>query len=191
MKEFSISVKEKTCVDIGASIGGFTDCLLKHGAKKVYAIDTAKDLLHLSLSCEKMKDKVVPLLGVDARQLKTFNEPINIVTSDVTFASLKEILPNVKKYLEKNGDVITLVKPLFETNFYENSKFKNIIDPKSLKSILLDLFEWGGKNEIYPQGVIKSPLFGGGGSIEFFIHFKLKKKISDDDYNKEIDQIVN
>ena len=190
LKDFSISVKDKVCVDIGASIGGFTDCLLKHGAKKVYAIDTAKDLLHPSLTCEKMKDKVFPLLGIDARQLKTFNDRINIVTSDVTFSSLKGLLPNVKNYLEKNGDIIALVKPLFETDFY-NEKLKVIDDPEKLKAILIDLFEWGLENEIYPQRLMKSPLLGEGGAIEFFIHFKLEKKNLDHDYIKKIEQIVN
>ena len=191
LREFSIPVKEKTCVDIGASIGGFSDCLLKHGAKKVYSIDTATDLLHPSLTCDKMKDKVVPILGIDARQFNNFIDIINIVTSDVTFASLKEILPNVKKYLEKDGDIITLVKPIFETNFHEEVKFKNIIDSKKLKTILIDLFEWGEKNEIYPQGVVKSPIFGGKGSIEFFIHFRLDKTIFNGDYLNDLENIIN
>jgi len=96
----------------------------------------------------------------------------------------------VKHYLEKNGDIITLVKPLFETDFYKE-KLKVIDDPAKLKTILIDLFEWGKNNEIYPQGVINSPLLGKAGAIEFFIHFKLNKKISEYDYMKEIELIIN
>jgi len=77
LKEFTLSVKEKICADIGASVGGFTDCLLKHGALKVYAIDNATDLLHPSLRCEKMKAKVIPILGVDARDLIPIEEELD------------------------------------------------------------------------------------------------------------------
>ncbi|GAG17314.1 unnamed protein product, partial [marine sediment metagenome] len=105
LKRFSISVEKKVCADIGASIGGFTDCLLKYGASRVYAIDTAKDLLHPSLRCEKAKDKVVPMLGIDARNLKELPEKVGICTVDVTFASLRSILPNIKKYLKNDGNI--------------------------------------------------------------------------------------
>ncbi len=94
LKAFSILVKGKVCADIGASIGGFTDCLLKHNVSKVYAIDNAEDLLHPSLRCEKMKNRVIPLLGIDARELNKLEEKVDVCTIDITFASLKDILPN-------------------------------------------------------------------------------------------------
>ncbi|MHA1783194.1 MAG: SAM-dependent methyltransferase, partial [Promethearchaeota archaeon] len=90
LKSFSIDVKNKVCADIGASIGGFTDCLLKKGALKVYAVDTATDLLHPSLKCNETR--VVKLLGIDARKLTSMDEEIDLVTIDITFTSLKNIL---------------------------------------------------------------------------------------------------
>jgi len=188
---FSISIDNKTCIDIGASIGGFTDCLLKHGAKKVYAIDTAKDLLHPSLTCEKKGNKVIPLLGVDARELIHIKEPIDIITMDVTFASLKTILLNAKAMLKRNGVIISLVKPLFETNFYKDTKFKVIQDPIKLKTILKDLIIWCEENELYPYGIIKSSLLGKGGSIEFFILIKTNKKEQNFDFREEIEKIFH
>ena len=148
LSEFSIIVRNKVCVDIGASIGGFTDCLLKHGATKVYAIDTATDLLHPSLICNKKQ--VVALLGVDARKLTTLGELVDIMTVDVTFSSLKDLLPNVIQFVKLGGDIIVLVKPIFETNFYDNKKFRIVKDDKILFEILKDLLSWSVKNKLIP-----------------------------------------
>ena len=171
LNKFSVDVRGKVCVDIGASIGGFTDCLLQNGAARVYAVDTAKELLHPSLKCKN--EKVVELLGVDARQLKSLPSKADIVTIDVTFSSLKSILPNIKNYLEKNGDIIVLVKPLFETNFREEVQFKIITDLKVLKTILENLIEWCFRNCFFPKDLIASPLLGKGGSIEFLLYLKI------------------
>ncbi|NHJ21904.1 MAG: TlyA family RNA methyltransferase [Candidatus Lokiarchaeota archaeon] len=173
LKEFSIVVKGKVCVDIGASIGGFTDCLLQKGALKVYAVDTAKDLLHPSLRCKK--NEVIELLGVDARKLKSVPTNVDIVTIDVTFSSLKFILPNIKNYLKKKGDIIVLIKPLFETNYREELHLKKITDLSILKKILRNLIEWCLKYSFFPKDLIVSPLLGKGGSIEFLLYLKIDK----------------
>lgn len=191
LKVFNIDVNDKACVDLGASIGGFTDCLIKYGARKVYAIDIAEDLLHPSLRCEKMEGKVIPLLGIDARELKSLEERVDIVTMDITFASLRAILPNTKNFIKDNGDIITLVKPLFETNFYEEAKFTVIKDRDKLQNILFDLINWSKSIELFPQGIIKSPILGKGGAIEFFIHFKFKALAPEYDYKEEIEKMLN
>jgi 23S rRNA (cytidine1920-2'-O)/16S rRNA (cytidine1409-2'-O)-methyltransferase len=191
LKDFNIDVKDKVCADLGASIGGFTDCLIKNGAKKVYAIDIAEDLLHPSLRCEKMEGKVIPLLGVDVRELKSLNERVDIATIDITFASLRVILANTNNFLKENGDIITLVKPLFETNFYEETKFKVIKEKEKLQSILIDLINWSKKIELYPHGIIKSPILGKGGAIEFFINFRNKLTAPEYDYKEEIEKMLN
>jgi 23S rRNA (cytidine1920-2'-O)/16S rRNA (cytidine1409-2'-O)-methyltransferase len=183
LERFSISVKGKVCADIGASIGGFTDCLLQHGAIKIYAIDTATDILHPSLKCKN--EKIVELLGVDARSLKTLPNKVDIVTIDITFSSLKSVLPNVRCYLKKNGDIIVLVKPLFETNFREVTKLKVIKDSENLYPILLNLMEWNVENSFFPKGIIVSPLLGKGGAIEFLIHIRIDKK-----YNLNIRNLI-
>jgi 23S rRNA (cytidine1920-2'-O)/16S rRNA (cytidine1409-2'-O)-methyltransferase len=190
LKEFSISVVNKVCADIGASIGGFTDCLLKHGASRVYAIDTADDLLHPSLRCEKAQDKVFPMLGVDARDLKNLTEEVVICTVDVTFTSIRAILPNVRNYLNENGDIISLIKPLFETEFYDVNKFKIIKNSVELRQIIKKLMEWSVQNKFFPYGLIKSPLLGKGGSIEFFIHYRIDIKSSEFNYEKRTNAII-
>lgn len=190
LKEFSILVENKVCVDIGASIGGFTDCLLKYGASKVYAIDIAEDFLHPSLRCEKMKNRVIPLLGVDARKFSKLEEKIDICTVDITFASLKEILPNIKEFLNKNGDIVALVKPLFETEFHQKNTDKIILDSEKLYDILLELIEWSIKNNLFPQKIIKSPIVGKGASKEFLIHFKIDINALNHNYKNTIKEII-
>lgn len=185
LKTFSISIEGKICVDIGASIGGFTDCLLKNGASKVYVIDTAEDLLHPSL---RSNPQVIKLLGVDARKLKSLREQVDITTVDVTFTSIRAILPNIKNYLKKDGDLVALVKPLFEIEFREKKKLRVIKKFEKLKLILLELINWGINNSIHPYGISKSPILGKGGSIEFLIHFKIDQ-ISKFNYKKAIEEI--
>ncbi len=176
LERFSISVKGKVCADIGASIGGFTDCLLQCGANKIYAIDTAIDILHPSLKCKN--EKIVEVLGVDARHLKTLPNKVDIVTIDVTFSSLKSVLPNTKNYLKKNGDIVVLVKPIFETNFREETKLKAIKDSENLYQILLNLMEWNVENSFFPKGIMVSPILGKGGAVEFLIHIRIEKKFN-------------
>ncbi|MHA2287228.1 MAG: TlyA family RNA methyltransferase [Promethearchaeota archaeon] len=174
LKNFSIIVKGKICADIGASVGGFTDCLLQNGAARVYVIDTAKDLLHPSLKCKN--NQIVELVGVDARELNELPTKVDIVTVDITFASLKSVLPNIKEILKKEGDIIVLVKPLFETDFRKESNFKIINDLDILRKILMDLMRWNTSNLFYTKGLIVSPLLGKGGSVEFLIHIRLDKE---------------
>ena len=107
---FSIQVENKICIDVGSSIGGFTDCLIKHGASKVYAIDTAGDLLHPSLKIGKLEKIIIPMSRKDARTSIKIEEQANICTIDVTFASLKEILPNIKP----DASITFICKPLKE-----------------------------------------------------------------------------
>ncbi|MFX1237669.1 MAG: TlyA family RNA methyltransferase [Promethearchaeota archaeon] len=178
LKNFNISVRGKVCADIGASIGGFTDCLLKHDAQKVYAIDIATDFLHPSLLCEKMKTKVIPLLGVDIRHLEHLEELVDIVVMDITFTSVKDILPKALHFIKNDGCLITLIKPVFETEFLKESKLRIIKDTEKLREILLDIIDWSKKREIYPHNLMKSPIKGAGGSMEFFILFtKMKAEI--------------
>lgn len=190
LKDFSIAVKDKICADIGASIGGFTDCLIKNGASRVYAIDIATALLHSSLRSNKMKEKIIPILGVDARNLIPIEEKLDICTIDVTFTSLRAVLPNVKRILKKNGDIIALVKPIFETEFHNKSKFEIIKDSNRLYEILIDLIEWSRENQFFLKKITKSPISGKEGSIEFFIYLKLKDFNSDRNYIKMIKDIL-
>lgn len=173
LDEFSICVKDRICADIGASTGGFTDCLLQHGAKKIYSIDIASDQLHPSLRCEKMKEKVIPFLGVDARQIIDIDEKIDICTVDVTFTSLKSILPNIKNFLKKDGNIVALVKPFFESDLRRTGKFKIMQDSSFHNKILVDLIGWCIENHFYPSGIIRSPVLDIESSTEFFVHLHI------------------
>ena len=175
LDQFSICVKGKICADIGASKGGFTDCLIKKGASRVYSIDIATDFLHSSLTSKMMKEKVIPLLGIDARYLIPIEEKIDVCTIDVTFASLRSILPNIKRILKKQGDIIALIKPIFEIEFYGKAKFKIIQNSKQLYEIIEDVVKWCTENQFFLYKIFKSPILGKEGSIEFFIHLKLEK----------------
>ncbi len=189
LEKFSIPIKEKICADLGSSVGGFTDCLLKHGAKKVYSIDTASGFLHPSLTCQNKK--VIELSGVDARLINKLGDMVDIIVIDITFASLKDVLPNTKYYLKKNGDIIVLVKPIFEVDFENSDKFEVISDKNRLKQILYELTEWGFNHDFYPQDIIKSSLIGKGSSIEFFIHFKISKRsiLKEEKINEKINSL--
>ena len=182
LREFSISVESKICADIGASVGGFTDCLIQNGAKKVYAIDITSNLLHTSLICEKMRKKVIPMSGIDARSPISIEEKIEICTIDVTFASLRTILPNLRDLMVKEGSIVALVKPLFEFEFQSNSKLEVIRDPSLLSQILAGLIGWCKKNHLYPVGIIRSPILGKEGAIEFFIYIKFDKSYLEPDF---------
>ncbi|MFX1329466.1 MAG: TlyA family RNA methyltransferase [Promethearchaeota archaeon] len=186
LEDFLIDVNKKVCVDIGASVGGFTDCLIKKGALKVYSVDTATNLLHPSLMNETFQDKIIAIFGVDARNLIPIDELVDICTIDVTFASLREILPNIKNILRKKGDIIALVKPIFEIDFYNKKKFKNINNAKQLFKILNELVQWLINNDFFLHGIIKSPQLEKEGSKEFFLHLKLKKSSLDLNYKKLI-----
>jgi len=184
LNSFMVDVTGKICVDIGASVGGFTDCLLQNGALKVYAVDTATHLLHPSLTCKD--DKIVELFGVDARELTSLPEDVDIATVDVTFSSLRSVLPNIKNYLKQDGEIIVLVKPLFETNFHQEKKFKIINDETILRKILREFIRWSKLTSLYPKGLIASPLLGKGGSIEFLVHLHVEKE-----FDFKTDIIIN
>ncbi|KKN44839.1 hypothetical protein LCGC14_0689200, partial [marine sediment metagenome] len=174
----------------GASVGGFTDCLLKHGARKIYAIDKAFDILHPSLRCEKVNKCIIPVLGVDARNLIKLDEKVDICTIDLTFTSLKVVIPNIKSILKAEGDIIALVKPIFEIEFESNRKFKIIKDPQQLYQILMGLFDWCSKNQFFIYNIIKSPLLGKEGAIEFFIHIRVKESNEKIDFKKIVTEII-
>ena len=130
------------------------------------------------------------MLGVDARNVPNIIEEVDICTIDITFASLRTILPNTKKFIKFNGDIIALIKPIFETEFRNIPKFKIIQDPQHLYQILTDLNRWCLINQFFPCNIIKSPILGKEGSIEFFIHIKLEDLGLNNDLNRLIKNVI-
>ena len=163
----------KICADVGASTGGFTDCLLKHGAIKVYAIDVGYGLLHWSL---RNHPKVVVMEKTNARYLETLPEKINLVTIDASFISLDRLLPVVKKWFGKQGEVIALIKPQFEVSRKEASKGRGVIWDKELhEKVVSGIIETSIRLGYLFKGTVSSPLLGPKGNREFFIHLAFPK----------------
>ena len=128
INELGISVNNKICIDIGASTGGFTDCLLQHGAKKVYAVDLNDSLLHPSL---KNNERVTPIIK-NVKNLKKadFDDKIDLIVADLSFISITQAIPIISDLLDNDEQAVLLIKPQFETNLKRNFKNGIIRDKK-------------------------------------------------------------
>ena len=168
---FNIEVKEKICLDIGSSTGGFTEVLIKKNAKKIYSVDVGKNQLHEKL---KNNSKVVSLEKTNARYLKkeTFDELIDLIVCDVSFISLKKvILPNLN-ILKNNGLIIVLIKPQFESkkNEIKNGVIRDTIIHERICQEIKNWFIIDCKCEV--MGIVESPIKGPKGNIEFLLAAK-------------------
>jgi 23S rRNA (cytidine1920-2'-O)/16S rRNA (cytidine1409-2'-O)-methyltransferase len=164
-----LEINGKKAVDIGASNGGFTDCLIKNGASKVYAVDVGYGQLAWELQQSK---KITVLDRTNARFPIPIQEKLDLAFIDVSFISLTLILPNIIELLKEDGSVIALIKPQFEAAKKDiplGGVVKNSdIHAKSIKKI----FFWGQKNSLELQTIKRSSLAGTKGNTEFFISFK-------------------
>jgi len=161
---FDLDVKGGVCADVGASTGGFTDCLLQREASKVYAIDVGQGILHWKL---RNDPRVVVMEGTNARFVEQLPEPVQFVTVDASFISLKILLPVVKGWGEKS-EILALIKPQFEAGRKEAARGKGVVrDPKVHERVLLDVltFSLGEGYEI--KGLARSPVLGPKGNVEF------------------------
>lgn len=166
LKDFGIEVHGAACADVGSSTGGFTDCLLQHGAAKVHAIDVGKGQLHWRLRGDQ---RVNLMEGLNARALPRLPEPIDLATVDVSFISLRLILPQVAGWLAPGGQVLALVKPQFEVGKEEVGRGGVVRDPALHRQVLTALIGWIGTIELAPVGAVRSALKGAKGNQEFFL----------------------
>ena len=164
METFAVTVEGRLCADVGASTGGFTDCLLQHGAARVYTIDVGKGLLHWKLRNDA---RVVVMEKTNARYLEALPERVHLVTMDVSFISLRKLLPVVVGWLEPEGDVIALIKPQFEAGPDRVGKGGVVRDPAVHRDVTQRVLDFAIKLSLAPQGLICSPLRGPKGNIEF------------------------
>jgi 23S rRNA (cytidine1920-2'-O)/16S rRNA (cytidine1409-2'-O)-methyltransferase len=171
LNEFSIDVRGKVCADVGASTGGFTDCLLQYGAQRVYAIDVGRGILHWNL---RQDDRVIVMEGINARYLEKLPEQVDLVTIDASFISLKVLLPVVKAWFDdEGGDAIVLIKPQFEAGKSEAARGKGVIrDVKVHEKVIFDVLSFADEAGYQVMDVIKSPLKGPKGNIEFLAGMK-------------------
>lgn len=170
LEEFGISVEGKVCADIGASTGGFTDVMLKSGAKKVYAIDVGYGQLDVSL---RNDPRVVNREKVNARYLQSedFEERIEFVSIDVSFISLTLILPTITRFL--NGELVALIKPQFEVGKHEVGKGGIVRDEGKRQAAVDNVVAFAREQGFDVKGVIESPVKGAEGNVEFLMHATL------------------
>jgi 23S rRNA (cytidine1920-2'-O)/16S rRNA (cytidine1409-2'-O)-methyltransferase len=167
LQAFHIDVHGLTCADVGASTGGFTDCLLQHGAGKVYAIDVGKGILHWKL---RNDPRVVVMEQVNARFLDSLPEKIGLATIDASFISLKLLLPVAGRWLAQNGQVIGLIKPQFEAGRKDVSRGDGVIrDSQIHRQVLLDVLAFAKSEGFGLLGLVKSSLLGPKGNAEFLL----------------------
>jgi 23S rRNA (cytidine1920-2'-O)/16S rRNA (cytidine1409-2'-O)-methyltransferase len=166
LEHFQIDVRGRTCADIGASTGGFTDVLLKHGAARVYAIDVGYGQLDASL---RNDPRVINREKINARFLEAshFDEPIDFVSIDVAFISLKLVLPAVAKFLR--GQLIALIKPQFEVGRGEVGKGGIVRDESKRDAAVRSVVDFATEIGFDVRGVIESPVKGAEGNVEYLM----------------------
>lgn len=172
LRQFSISTTDKICLDTGASTGGFTDCLLQHGAVKVYAVDVGKNQLHWRL---RHDPRVVVLEQLNARALSGEHVPelVDLITIDVSFISLSKVLPAAVPLLKPEGELITLVKPQFEAGPDRVGRGGVVKDPQVHEDVLRRVAEFARETLGFDTvDATFSPLKGPAGNIEFFLHLR-------------------
>jgi 23S rRNA (cytidine1920-2'-O)/16S rRNA (cytidine1409-2'-O)-methyltransferase len=170
---FSIPVTGRICVDVGASTGGFTDCLLQNGAARVYAIDVGKGILDWKL---RQDLRVIAMEGTNARSVAGLPESPSLVTIDVSFISLKVLLPIVRDWLDLNttSDIIPLVKPQFEARREQAGRGKGVIRDEAVhRQVLQEILHFAHAEGFNVLGLIRSPLSGPKGNMEFLTWLQL------------------
>jgi 23S rRNA (cytidine1920-2'-O)/16S rRNA (cytidine1409-2'-O)-methyltransferase len=166
LEAFGVHVHGRACADVGASTGGFTDCLLQRGAATVYAVDVGKGILHWKL---RNDPRVVVLEETNVRVLESLPGRVSLVTVDVSFISLRLVLPVIRGWLPE-GEAIALIKPQFEAGRRAAARGSGVIrDPEIHRQVLESVLEFAAGAGFVPRGLIRSPLLGPKGNLEFLV----------------------
>ncbi|MDA0321477.1 MAG: TlyA family RNA methyltransferase [Verrucomicrobia bacterium] len=172
LKEFGIDVSGMTAIDVGASTGGFTDCLLQSGASKVYSVDVGKGQLSWDL---RKDDRVVVMEKMNARRLipAQFPDRVQFAVVDVSFISLTKVIPAVRDVLEPRSCLLTLVKPQFEAGRAQVERGGVVRDPAVHQEVIEKIRRFGTEDAALEcRGVVPSVLKGPAGNIEFFAYWR-------------------
>lgn len=169
IQSFNVDCEGFLVADIGASTGGFTDYLLKHGAKLVYAIDVGHGQLDKKLVKD---DRVINMEGINIRHGVDLPDPIDLAVVDLSFISLRLCMQNIFRLVKTGGTVICLIKPQFEAGPGVVNKNGIIKDPRKRKQVLGDFLAWCEDNGYELKDLIESPIQGGDGNVEFLGLFK-------------------
>ena len=163
---FGVPVAGRVCADVGACTGGFTDVLLQRGAARVYAIDVGQGQLDWKL---RQDVRVVVLERTNARYVESLPEPVELVVIDVSFISLRIILPAVAQWLGPAADVIALIKPQFEAGPESVGKGGIVRDAAVRRRVLADVLGWASAHNWGVGGLVRSSLVGGDGNVEYLV----------------------
>ena len=188
LAEFRVDPREKICADIGASTGGFTDCLLQNGAARVYAIDVGYGQIAWKI---RNDPRVVVMDRINIRLLESLPDPIDLITIDVSFISLMLVLPVAKRLLKSSGDAVALVKPQFEAGREQVGKGGIVRDARVHRTVLEKISRYAVENEWRVRGIGRSPISGGDGNIEFFIWLDVDATQPSIQIAQAIDRVVN
>ena len=186
---FDVDVTDCICLDIGASTGGFTDCMLQAGAKKVYAVDVGYGQLAYSLMTD---ERVVCMERTNFRHLapEAIPEPIDFATADVSFISLDKILPTVKQFLKEDARMICLIKPQFEAGRDKVGKKGVVRDAKVHEEVIARVKKCAQEEGFLTEGLDFSPVTGPMGNIEYLLALRYAPACSEAEDTEEEDETV-
>lgn len=170
LREFGIDPTGMNCLDVGASTGGFTDCLLQHGADKVVAVDVGTNQLAWKIRSD---DRVTVFENVNARTLRAEDIPFvpHLIVMDVSFISVTKILPALKDLISPNGKIIVLIKPQFEVGKGEVGKGGIVREPEKQEAVIRSVTEFATSIGLSRIGLTDSPILGAEGNKEFLALF--------------------
>lgn len=164
---FGVAPMGRVALDVGASTGGFTDVLLQRGAARVYAVDVGYGQLAWAL---RQDPRVVVMDRVNIRYLANLPEPVELTVIDVSFISLRLVLPAVARLAAPGSDVVALIKPQFEVGKGQVGKGGVVRDPALHRDVLRGVLTWAAENGFAPRGLMRSPIVGPAGNVEFLAH---------------------
>jgi 23S rRNA (cytidine1920-2'-O)/16S rRNA (cytidine1409-2'-O)-methyltransferase len=184
---FDVDPRDRICADIGASTGGFTDCLLQAGAARVFAIDVGYGQLDWRLRTDP---RVTVMERTNARYVPSLPEPVSLTVVDASFISLRLLFPAIERISVPGADVVALVKPQFEAGRNRVGKGGVVRDREVHRDVLISLGHWLREQGHSVVGLAASPLRGPAGNVEFLAHVRLEPSASDRQLDDQVERAL-
>lgn len=187
---FQVNCSDSVVLDAGASTGGFTECLLRRGAARVYAVDVGYGQIHWSLR-QDSRVRLLEKTNLRTVSIDVFDEPFDLATLDLSFISLKLVLEKVRDLLTVSGHIIALVKPQFEAGREKVGRGGVVRDAEVHYQVLKDLAVWCAEHALELVDVTVSPITGPKGNREFFFYLKPNMTVFKQEYDRMIKRALN
>jgi len=187
LDEFGVDVEGMVVVDVGASTGGFSDVLLEAGTSRVYAIDVGYGQLAWRL---RNDPRVVVMERTNIRKVERLPEPADFAVVDVSFISLRQVLPNLEPLLKPGGHAVLLIKPQFEAGRREVGKKGVVRDPAVWRSVLQNVLRFAAERDWSVLGLTRSPIRGPAGNVEFLVHLAKGPRSRSIDIDAAVDRVT-